>query len=412
MKGGTRKRGKSWSYYFDTAAVGGKRKKTEKGGFRTKKEAELALAKALAEYDTSGSIFTPTEISVSDYLDFWLEEDCKMNRSDKTVATYENIIKNHLKPQFGSYYLKTLHAAPIQSYINQLKKDGYSKSTIQVLLAILSSSLDYAVEPMRYIRENPCRYVRIGTVSKPPRKRIILTGEQFTEILSLCPPGSRFHIPLLLGWNCGLRINECFGLTWDDVNFENRTISIERQLSRYPTPDGVIWTLKNPKYNSKRTIHFGESLYKALKAEKRRQLENELLYGEYFTIQYTKEFRNDAGIHYTYIAQTQKASTIPTQRFPLICIDENGKMLTEANFQAFAHKICKKLEIPFDYHCLRHTHATKLIEAGVSAKAAQIRLGHKQITTTLATYVHHTDSMAQEAAEIFESAVNGSLPPQ
>lgn len=51
MKGGTRKRGKTWSYYFDTAQIGGKRKKIEKGGFRTKKEAETALAKAIAEYE-------------------------------------------------------------------------------------------------------------------------------------------------------------------------------------------------------------------------------------------------------------------------------------------------------------------------------------------------------------------------
>ena len=49
MKGGTRKRGKTWSYYFDAAAIGGKRKKIEKGGFRTKKDAEAALAKALSE---------------------------------------------------------------------------------------------------------------------------------------------------------------------------------------------------------------------------------------------------------------------------------------------------------------------------------------------------------------------------
>ena len=86
MKGGTRKRGKTWSYYFDAAPIGGKRKKIEKGGFRTKKEAESALAKAMAEYDASGSIFAPAEISVSDYLDFWFEEDCKMNCSDKTAC--------------------------------------------------------------------------------------------------------------------------------------------------------------------------------------------------------------------------------------------------------------------------------------------------------------------------------------
>ena len=61
MKGGTRKRGKTWSYYFDAAPIGGKRNRKEKGGFRTKKDAEAALAKALAEYDASGSIFERSE---------------------------------------------------------------------------------------------------------------------------------------------------------------------------------------------------------------------------------------------------------------------------------------------------------------------------------------------------------------
>lgn len=412
MKGGTRKRGKTWSYYFDAASIGGKRKKIEKGGFRTKKDAEAALAKALAEYDASGSVFTPSDISVSDYLDFWFEEDCKMNRSDKTVATYENIIKNHLKPQFGAYYLKTLHAAPIQSYINQLKKDGYSRSTIQVMLAILSSSLDYAVEPMRYIRDNPCRYVKIGSVPKPPRERIVLTCEQFSKILSFYPFGSRFYIPLLLGWNCGLRINECFGLTWDDVDFNARTITISRQLSRNPTPGRFLWAVKSPKYDSKRVIPFGETLYKALKAEKKRQLENELLYGQHYTIQYLSEYTSENQKRITYVEQAQKSSAAHVLRFPLICVDENGKMTSESTFRHCAHRIGRLLDIPFDYHSLRHSHATKLAETGVNATAIQKRLGHKKISTTLMSYVHHTEHMSQEAAARFEIAVNGYLPPQ
>ena len=241
MKGGTRKRGKSWSYYFDTAAIGGKRKKIEKGGFRTKKEAEAALAKALAEYNDSGCVFKPSEISVSDYLDFWFAEYCKFNLSDKTQYTYSSIIRNHLKPQFGAYRLNSLQAAAIQKYINQMKTENYAMSTIQVALAVLTSSLDYAVEPLHYIRDNPCRYVKIGNASKPPRERIILTKEQFDKILELFPFGSRFYIPLMLGWNCGLRINECMGLTWNDIDFENRTISIDRQLTWYRIPGRTLW---------------------------------------------------------------------------------------------------------------------------------------------------------------------------
>lgn len=410
MKGGTRKRGKSWSYYFDAASIGGKRKKIEKGGFRTKKDAEAALAKALAEYDSSGSVFTPSEISVSDYLDFWFDEDCKMNHSNKTITAYESIIRNHIKPQFGAYHLKDLHAAPIQSFINKLKKEGYSKSTIHVMLAILGSALDYAVEPLCYIRENPCRRVKVGEVPKPARQRTVLTNEQFAQILELFPPESCFHIPIMLGWNCGLRVGECMGLTWDDVDFEMRTISVDRQMSLHRASGQYFWSIKDPKNHSKRVIPFGETLYKALKTEKRRQAENELQYGEYYTIQHLNDFTEDVSTHFTYIEQMQKG-TRPIARFPLVCRYENGQMLTPLVFNSCARKIRISMGIYFDYHCLRHSHATKLIEAGVSAKATQVRLGHKQITTTMTAYVHHTDSMAQEAAAQFESVVNGSLPP-
>ena len=151
MKGGTRKRGKTWSYYFDTAQVGGKRKKIEKGGFRTKKEAETALAKAIAEYENSGQVFQPSTISVSDYLDFWYEQYCKMNLTENTQQTYATLIHRHLKPQFGAYYLKSLQAAAIQEYINQLKAQGYSKATIRSIFVVLSTAIDYAVQPLQYL---------------------------------------------------------------------------------------------------------------------------------------------------------------------------------------------------------------------------------------------------------------------
>ena len=79
MTGGTRKRGATWSYYFDLGTVGGKRQKKEKGGFKTKKEAEAALAKAINEYNNAGQLFEPSDVTVSDYLDQWYDLYCKPN---------------------------------------------------------------------------------------------------------------------------------------------------------------------------------------------------------------------------------------------------------------------------------------------------------------------------------------------
>lgn len=124
MTGGTRKRGKTWSYYFDLGKIDGKRQKKEKGGFNTKKEAEAALAKALNEYNNGGQVFTPSEITVSDYLDLWFDQYCKMNLKYNTQLEYVRVIEGHLKPAFGKYRLKSLNAATIQDYVNNLKIQG------------------------------------------------------------------------------------------------------------------------------------------------------------------------------------------------------------------------------------------------------------------------------------------------
>ena len=84
----TRKRGSTWQYSFETAPVNGKRKSISKGGFRTKAEALAAGTTAMNEYNSSGQTFTPTEVSVSDYLDYWFENYCKMDLKYNTQLGY------------------------------------------------------------------------------------------------------------------------------------------------------------------------------------------------------------------------------------------------------------------------------------------------------------------------------------
>lgn len=151
MQGGVRKRGSTWSYYFDLGKVDGKRKKKEKGGFRTKKEAEAALAAAMNEYNNAGTVFEPSEITVSDYLDQWYELSCKLNLKYNTQVAYLRIIEGHIKPKFGSYKLKAINATVLQEYANNLKMNGYSKSHIVGILTVFQSALDYAIEPLHYI---------------------------------------------------------------------------------------------------------------------------------------------------------------------------------------------------------------------------------------------------------------------
>lgn len=423
MNGGVRKRGSTWSYYFDLGKVDGKRKKKEKGGFRTKKDAEAALAKALNEYNTAGTVFTPTEITVSDYLDQWFDLFCKLNLKYNTQVGYLRIIEAHLKPRFGTYKLKAITPAMLQEFANGLKLNGYSKSHVVGILTVFQAALDYAIEPLHYINQNPMKSVRFPKIERKPRERIILTMDDWQKIISRFQD-TRYYIPLMIGFYTGLRISEAFALTWDDIDLENKTLSVNKQIvkrnfgadvrkaaarkdGREQRSSWYFTTTKTP--SSNRTISFGDTLCSALRKEKTQQLENELKYGEYYTVHVLKKEIDEKGNDMMRIVPIQKCVESQLLRTRLICITENGQYTSTDTFKFCSRVIHKQLHLAFDYHSLRHTHATMLIEAGANVKNVQTRLGHTNIQTTLQTYVHDTEKMAEQSVELFEQITSAAL---
>ena len=91
-----RKKPANWEFRFEAAKVGGKRNSISKSGFSTKKEAEKAGAEALARYNNAGQAFEPSDISLSDYLDYWFQNYVIINCKPNTQNAYRNIIENHL----------------------------------------------------------------------------------------------------------------------------------------------------------------------------------------------------------------------------------------------------------------------------------------------------------------------------
>lgn len=416
MQGGVRKRGTTWSYYFDLGKIDGKRKKKEKGGFRTKKEAEQALASAMNEYNNAGTVFEASNITVSDYLDQWYDLHCKLNLKYNTQVGYLQIIENHLKPKFGIYKLKAINSTILQEYANSLKLNGYSKSHIVGILTVFQSALDYAIEPLHYISQNPMKSVKFPKVERKPRERIILTLDEWQLIIDRFRD-TRYYIPLMIGFCTGLRISEAFALTWDDIDFEKRTLSVNKQIVKRNFGADVrkvvekkgkkelrsSWYFTTPKTPaSVRTVPFGETLYQALKHEKAEQLKNELKYGEYYTIHVMKKEVDEKGNDMIRVVPVQKCIDSQLQRVRLICVAENGQYTSTDSFKFCSRVIHRELQLAFDYHSLRHTHATMLIEAGANVKNVQVRLGHTNIQTTLQTYVHDTEKMAEQSVDLFE----------
>ena len=190
----TRKRGNKWEYNFEGATVAGKRKTISKSGFRTKAEAITAGTQAMNEYYNFGQTFSPTGISIFDYLDYWFDIHCKLNLKYNTQLGYIQLIENHLKPTFGHYKLKSLTAASVQEYINQLRIRGLARSSVIGILSVLNTAYEYAIEPLGYVKENPCQRVKMPRFEREAKERYIIQPDEFRRIIGKCSKTRRHSI--------------------------------------------------------------------------------------------------------------------------------------------------------------------------------------------------------------------------
>ena len=150
-----RKRGRRWEYYFEVARVKGKRKRFSKGGFTTKADALSAGTKAMNDYLNAVTVFVPKELSVSDYMDHWIEMYCRPNLKPSTIASYKKYIRLHISPKIGHYLLTSISAEQLQSLINDLVSEGFSKNTFNFhsLRHTHCTRLLEAGLPLKYVQE-------------------------------------------------------------------------------------------------------------------------------------------------------------------------------------------------------------------------------------------------------------------
>ena len=386
------KRGKYWQYKFESAKVDGKRQRISKSGFKTKAEATAAGAQAQAEYNEAGLSFTPSELSVNDFFDYWLDTYCKVNLKDVTMVNYVKKIRLHIKPELGKYKLKALTSAVLQKFINKKAQQNYARNTLSVIKGILSGSLGYAVK-QEMIKSNPMLNVTLPSPRNENLKprtapHVYIPKNRIAEIFERFPEGTSTHIPMMLGYKAGLRLEETFGVIWDDIDFENNRLKVDRQVQW--NEKKKLWYFSDPKYNSFRLIDLDRETVNLLLREKERQDKAKVYYAEHYT--------------HLYINKDRQLNTVEdgSPVYPVM-VHENGEFIIPRSMQHTSGVIHKQLEYTeFDFHSLRHTHASFLAENDVSPKYLQNRMGHANLQVTMKFYLHLTEKMQEKGVSLID----------
>lgn len=366
MRGYVREyRPKKWSYTVDLGKIDGKRKRVEKGGFNSKSECEKALNICLGELAINGGI---TQLSNDNYDTVFQKfiELAPISKKPATILKHKSIYNNHIKKVIGHRPIKNITSIDIDTITNSLVKKQYSDNFIKSVFKSLFAVFEFAVRS-KFIKENPCKEAHNPKIIKKDIE--VYSDKEIRTILDKCQNSSTI-IPITISVYTGLRVGEATGLRWCNIDFSKNTIRIDHQL----VYESNKLNLQTPKTNSAyRTITMPEPLIKYLKQVKQQQEEYKKERGDFY--------------HNTLLFNriTNKSEIIDD----FVCRQKDGNVVS-GNTIKTAKLILKPCGIKFHFHNLRHTHATKLLEAGASIRFVSERLGHANVATTLNIYAHVT----------------------
>ena len=373
----------------------GKRKVIEKGGFPTQEAAYDAGVAAYTDWRHGNIGITNEAITVKSFLRNWLDNVAPLNVRSTTAGEYEVIARNWIAPYFSGVPLQSLTPILLDQWLRNLVKSGLAKSSIRNAYVLLHQVLKYAVYPASLLSANPADFIKLPrSAPVAVRKRVIISPEQFSELLERHPFGTPLHIPLLLLYHTGMRQGELTGLTWDDIDFEHRTISIERQVV-YRTLEKRWFFSQLKTRASRRRFVVDEYLMEKLHDWKEQQEHNEAKYGDSYVLIYRNSGHEDELVQLSKgLRGTQRNEK--WIRVPLVCTWNIGKAVS-------VHYLSLHLRAAgLNAHSFRHTHSTDLIENGATPEGVAGRLGHQNAVITQNLYTHNTEKLQRDTAAVFE----------
>lgn len=304
----------------------------------------------------------------------------KPTLSPLTFAFYQKIIQTQLIPMFGTMKINEIRSYHVQQYIDFLanqktREDGregeISASTVKRYTTVLRSILTLAYK-LQYMEEDVGLSRRLEFPKEQTVEANAFTEEETQNILHALNQES-LHIQVLIqiALFTGMRRGEIVGLKWEDIDFENRLISIKRSI--YKPKNGKAEEKEPKSKSSIRTISIPDLLCQKL-----------------------MQYREQQNRHISYMGDAW-------YDLHYIFTEEDGHVMNpHTPTKQFAHFLKRHGIRHLKFHGLRHTSATLLLANGCDIKTVSARLGHADIETTN-RYVHALESSDRKAAQTFDS---------
>jgi len=385
MEGYFRKRGKTWYYSVDVGInpATGDRDRVYKGGFKTKKEAQAAVATLIHELD-QGTYVKEANIIFKEFVEEWLELYQGTGRVKISTVRVRKHEYNRLMPYFAHYKMKDITRKMYQSSLSKLKAEGLSKNTLEGIHCTGRMIFKKAVE-LGYIKVDPTQYAIIPktqqTVEEIEAETDVpeyLEKEELSVFLKAAKDkGLEMDIVVFVTLAyTGIRAGELCALKWKDINFKEQTISITKTYYN-PTNNTKKYQLLPPKTKSSiRVIEVDTVVLAELEAHRTKQ--NIVKMGH-------RKTYHDKGFIF--------AMTDRSYGYPMYVKKVESRMA----------RLLKLAELNQELtpHSLRHTHTSLLAEAKVGLEEIMERLGHADDEITRRVYLHVTKTMKKEASQKF-----------
>ena len=386
-----------WEYRFVMMVDGkkiNKKKSTDAFGnkLKTKKEAIKAREAAMLEA-RSGKIETPkvTRRMVKEVY----EEYCEKGRKDRayqTIRKQDSIWDNHLFAKFGNRYVDEITVAEVMDYLAELYyihnfSYQYTESFLKMFYLIFGQaySRNYLdVDIYNKLCVNKDTRIRMPKMKSEDDTDIVAFSKEQLDLLDKYFKGTHAETAYLLGRYCGLRINEAFGLKWENVDLENGTITIDRQMQYQ---NGLIKLIAPKTRNSNRVVYMSHVLKLHLQ-EKARQREEDAVRLASLREQNRRLIEDIDG---SKIYSTELVNCLP-----------NGKVQTVNSMKYPTREIKEKLGIQFKFHFLRHTYGTMMAEKNTPTHLLCNQMGHGNIHVTQKYYI----AISKSGIEILQNNLN------